>query len=135
IRPTVSKKEFARIKKQQTDMFDVSFGELNFQKLNRPKLLKEGAIYADALTISDAVISDLMDRNMPPNTKSKYGKFPQQLLLKQKFPINIPTVRVINATGSYTEISNVTKKSGTLLFTHINGTVQNLTNDSAAIQK
>lgn len=134
INAIVNKREFYRRTGKQIDKFDVKLPEVKLSRLNWRKLLYGGELNAEEITIKNAVFSDYFSRLAPPNMESKYGKYPSQLLQKIKFPINIRHITLTNATGSYTEVSNVTKKPGTLLFTHTNGDITNITNMEDAIK-
>lgn len=135
IKSTVNRTEYYRLKGKQTDMFDVSFGEVQMSKFDWRTLKNEGTLYVEEAIVKNASINDYFSRLAPPNMESKFGKSPPQLVKKIPIPLRIKTIKLVNATGSYTELNDVTKRAGTLLFTSVHGTITNLTNIPEVIQQ
>jgi len=75
------------------------------------------------------------DRTMKPDTRSKYGKYPHQLLANAPFTINIGQIKVNDALVTYTEKNQKTEMEGKLIFQRLDGTIKNITNDDEQIKK
>ncbi len=132
---SVSKQEYYRQAGMQKDMFDLDFPLVTFSRFDWNALMKKGHLKCGEITLKNPVVKDYFSRLAPPNTQSKYGKYPHQILQKLDLPLNIPKITLQNANGSYTEVSDATKQAGTLLFTGVNGSITNVTNIPEAIEK
>ena len=73
------------------------------------------------------------DWNLPPSPGLKVGKYPQQLLMKIPFPIDIDKLKVSNLDVTYEEINLNSEMRGKIMFTNISSTATNVTNDSGKI--
>lgn len=133
--PRLNRDEFYRQRGKQGDYYDFSFPFISCSKIDWKTLMKDGRMNIELVRMKNVVMSDYFSRIPPPNMESKFGKFPHQLLMKLELPLNIRRINLYNATGSYTELSRVTKHTGTLLFTNVNGSITNVTNMQDAIQK
>jgi hypothetical protein len=68
------------------------------------------------------------DRTVDPDTASKIGLYPQQILQKLHTPVYIKTIRVNNASVVYTERGALSKQIGVVTFDNITGRIRNFTN-------
>lgn len=133
--PAVNKQEFYRQVGMQKDVFDLDFPLVSFSKFGWSRLMNKGQLVCEEITIKNPSVTDYFSRLVAPNTKSKYGQYPHQILQKLELPLNIRKIALQNAKGSYTEVSEATKKAGTLLFTNVNGSITNVTNIHEAIAR
>jgi hypothetical protein len=135
VAPTVSREEFYRRVGYQKEMYNVHFPSLSLQALDWQGLIRRGQLIAAGGRLSEAAINIYMNRLPPPNTKSKNGNFPQQLLMKLKMPVYIPKLDIANGKLAYTEKNYKTKSEGTVSITEINGAVRNITNMPARLRR
>ena len=135
IKPTISKEEFYRRTGFQKEIYDVSLPAISLEGFDWKKLLYGGAIVAQSGTLSKASINIYMDRAPPPNPYSKNGKFPHQLLMKLRLPVDIPLLNLRDGRFAYTERNQKTMEAGTVSMYSINGAVRNITNMPAVIRK
>ncbi|MDB5202267.1 MAG: hypothetical protein JWQ27_1676 [Ferruginibacter sp.] len=134
VSPTLSEDAFAKSIKMQTDLYDVKLNKINISGLDIRKLLNEKILEATQISMQPW-IHVFTDRTVPPNTVSKLGNYPQQLLQKIKMPYHVGTLLVSNGTITYKERSSFSNKIGEVKFTNATGTVTNLTNIPAYLQK
>lgn len=133
LEPTVTTNEFYKTTGHQKDIFHVNFPSISLSGFNWNKLVYDGELYAQHIGLKKPSIEIFYSRMPPPNPASKLGKYPNQLLLKLKLPVNIDTVAIANGRVKYTEVSATTKKAGDVLFTAVNGKVHHATNIAAQI--
>ncbi|RYG28210.1 MAG: DUF748 domain-containing protein, partial [Chitinophagaceae bacterium] len=125
--PRTSDEAFMSKQKHQTDHYRISFSNLVFSGLNFNRLLNDQAVNASAATVQpDLYIYN--DRTLPPDPSSKVGKYPQQMLQKIDVPININRLEITKGKVFYRERGAVSRKTGDVIFTRINGTVTGFSN-------
>ncbi len=125
--PKNSDEAFMSKQKHQTDHYRISFSNLVFSGLNFNRLLNDQAVYASkAIVQPDLYIYN--DRTLPPDLSSKVGKYPQQMLQKLDVPININRLEIAKGKVLYRERGAVSRKTGDVIFTRINGSVTGFSN-------
>lgn len=133
VKTNVSHADFYRSTGHQKDIFHILFGEIQFQQFDWKRMQREQVFAARSASLDDALIDIFFSRLPPPNTESKMGNFPNQLLMKLPLKIDIPTLKVANGHFKYTEVNEDTKLPGVLMFDNISGSIANLTNVDAAV--
>ena len=125
--PQLSEEAFMARQKVQTDRYDLSFTNLNFTGVDIAALTDNKQLIAETGTIQPS-IKIFNDRTLPPNPASKVGNYPQQMLLKVDMPVFIKKLTVRNGLVAYKERGAISKQSGTVNFTNVNATINNVTN-------
>lgn len=125
--PLLSEKQFVKHSKFQQDRYDMIFKNINLYVVNFNTLIIDNIIECGNATIQ-ANIKIFNDRTLPENKSSKVGNAPYQLLLKCALPVYINRLKIINSNIAYKERNDVSKSSGSLVFTNVNGDITNITN-------
>lgn len=135
VKITGSKEDFYKDAGQQKDIYDLYFPTISIAGLDWKGLLNRGTLTADTMNIADPSLEIYFSRLYAPNTKSKVGNYPHQLLSKIGLHLDIRTMRLTNGHFKYTEMSAVTHKEGSIRFEQVNGTMNNVTNIDTLIAK
>lgn len=128
LEPAVSESAFYRTVGHQLDMFHVNFPSVTLSGFMWSRLMSTGALYAKNMGLKYPSIEIYYSRLPPPNTASKLGKYPNQLLLKMKLPLHVEKINIEKGFVKYTEVSSVTQKAGSIAFSNVKGSVTNITN-------
>lgn len=126
--PLFSQEEFARKVGTQVDRFNIQVPEFIIDNFDYTYFLNSRAIVADQILLNNANIDVYNDRTVPPNTKSKVGGYPHQLLSKLELPVRVPYIKVKNASVAYREKNKDTKRIGIISFKNANGDIKNVSN-------
>ena len=132
--PQLSEAAFAKSLKYQEDLFDLDFRNIEMTGVNTKILITDKRIEAATVTLQPS-IKVFDDRTVTPNPASKVGKYPQQMLQKVKFPVNIKKLILKNGYVAYKERGAISRKTGIVFFKNVNGTVTNVTNIKDVIAK
>lgn len=133
MRPRLNRKSFYNNINHQQDIFTIEIEKLDFDKVEWWSLLGEESFLSKKMVIQNGNIKVYNDKSMPVDTRSKLGKFPHQLLAKVNFTIQVDTIKIKGLNMSYEEFNPKSQQSGILHFDGIDGTISNVTNDSARI--
>lgn len=133
--PMLSEKKFYQRVRHQQDIFTMSIREINFTAVNWWAILAEESFVSDKISMSKGNIKIYNDKSQTPDTRSKIGKYPQQLLMQLPFTLKLDTVQLTDFDLSYTELNPKSGRTGTLSFSKVHGTLTNITNDSLQILK
>jgi len=131
----VTEAEFYRQNNTQKEIYDLVFPTIEFDHIDRNRLKTDKVFSSTTAYLNHSKITVSIDRRHPPNTISKLGKFPNQVLMNMKLPLEIARIKINNGSVAYTEVSDKTGKEATINFDNINGTVNNVVNTENAIQK
>ena len=133
--PAVSKEEFYRRVGRQLDMITLHFSLIKLEDLAWPKLMYDGILKADLVTIDKMDFSDYLSRFPPFNNITKLGNYPQQVLMRTKLPIDIRRLQATHCNVKYTELDKRTNMEGVVDFSNVSGTITNITNMPELIKK
>lgn len=125
--PTMSEAAFVKSLKFQKDLYNVNLKNIMLEGTNIKTLMENNSIIAEKLSFQPT-IKVYNDKLVTPDTESKLGKYPHQLLAKLATAIYIKTVNVNNGYVSYRERGALSKNVGDVFFTNVNGVVSNVTN-------
>lgn len=134
-RPTMSKPEFYRLKKQATSYIELAFDTLRMDNFDFRSLLNNKAIASRKTLLKGGKVSIYSDKHYPKFPIVKVGVSPHQQLLKVKTLLRLDTILVKNLDLAYTEMSGKFHREGTISFNDMEGVLTNVTNDSAALAK
>jgi hypothetical protein len=123
-----SKEDFYQKVGRQQDLFDIAFPVIKISGLQWEQLLDSNFIIVSKIELEKARLEDYYTRLAPPNTKSKLGNFPNQLLLKLPIGLYIPEISIKEGYVKYTEVNEKTRRPGDIIFSNVNGSVKNVTN-------
>ena len=132
--PQISEAAYIRTLKEQHDLYNVVIKNIDLEGIDTKKLISDKMLIADKASIQP-VIKVSLDRTIPAFTGSKVGNYPHQLIKKVKFPIYVKKIVAHDGYISYTERNAKDKQQGTVFFSKANGTIENVTNIPAFINK
>ena len=130
-----SREEFLSKLDRQKEMYELNLPTVELTGINRYKLLEKGELHIAAVHLNHSKLDILMDRRLPPNTKSKMGNYPNQLLQKLKLPLYVKVVKIHDGSLTYSEIVEKTDQKGSIHFNNIRGSLVNITNIPYWVQK
>jgi hypothetical protein len=96
-------------------------------------MVASGTLAAQKIQVDSPSLEIYFSRLYKPNKKSKVGNFPNQLLQKLPFAINVPVLHINSGHFEYTEMNEVTKQEGIILFERMTGDIKNITNIDSII--
>ncbi|MCC7028934.1 MAG: hypothetical protein IT257_01425 [Chitinophagaceae bacterium] len=133
VKPRITESEFVRQSKKQGDYYNIDISNIQLGGIDINKLLNEALVDVQQASLC-LNLKVYNDRMLPVNNDSKVGKYPQQLLLKLKVPLYIRRALIQKSVISYRERALATGQVGNVLFTNVNGVVDNITNIPAYIK-
>ena len=132
--PLVSEAAFVNSLKVQTDLYNVSFKNIQFSGADLTALLEKKSIIAENL-VFEPVLKVFNDRTVTPDTESKLGKYPYQSMMKMPTEFYIKNVQIKNGYVSYRERGAISKNIGDVFFSNVNGSIANATNMESYIKQ
>jgi hypothetical protein len=135
VEPRYNRAQFDVQIKTQKDRFDVTLSGIQVDSLQPRLLLEKQVIWANKVKIGAGQLDIYHNRSLPSDHKTKFGGFPNQLLLKLAIPLYIDTLVAGKTDIAYTEINPKSAEAGKLLFNQARGTFQNITNIDSMIAK
>jgi len=127
LQPNYSEEAFMKQYETQVDRYHFNLYNIQIKALQFADLINNKFI-AGQVTMNNSSFKIYHDLNMPPNTKSKVGNYPQQALMKIQLPIFIQKLSVSNSFVEYKEKNAKTKMDGKVQFYNADATVNNVTN-------
>jgi len=132
--PQLPENEFAYSFPVQKDRYDFLLEDISLQHIDRESLWRKELV-AEAMTIRKSSFKVYRDLSRPPDTASKVGKYPQQLLMRLPFPVNIRRLIFEHAFIEYKERNAKSDSAGRLQFFDANATLTNVTNRKRDIMR
>jgi hypothetical protein len=132
--PQMGEAEFARSAGKQKDRYDFSFGNVRLAHLDRQALWRK-RIEADSLVVGESSFKIFRDLSYPPDTVSKVGKYPQELLMRLGLPIRIGKMVFTNSFIEYKEKNGKSDSAGKVQFFNVQARIENVTNMREAISR
>lgn len=132
--PMFTEAAFSKSLKHQEDLYNLEFKNIVLAGIDTRKLVTQKRLEAETATLQP-VLKIYRDRTVAPDSSSKIGNYPHQLLQKIKVPFAVKKIFVKNGYVSYKEKGDLSKKTGTVFFKNINGTISNITNIKELISK
>lgn len=134
-KPNGNKNDFSEKLPYYKDRYDVDVKHAAIKNIDWYHLVAGENFTALDAKLSNGTVEVFADRTLPPAPKSKVGNYPHQLLMKVKMPIYISKIETENIKVTYKELSAKSKKTGELVFDHIQGTFTNVTNEKENFKK
>lgn len=127
VTPIPTRDAFVKSLKFQKDLYDLRFNNIRLTGADVRKLITDKMVIAEDASFQP-ILKIFNDRTVTPDTVSKIGQYPQQLLQKLSTGVYIKTVHASNASVTYTERGALSKQLGTVTFDNITATIRNFTN-------
>ncbi|MDO6433897.1 hypothetical protein Q4E93_25040 [Flavitalea sp. BT771] len=125
--PQLPEDAFAHSFPVQKDRYNFSFEDVRLVHVSRQGLWDK-EIMADSLVISKSAFRIYRDLSRPPDTTSKVGKYPQQLLMRLPIPIRIKAAVFTHSFIEYKERNGKSDSVGKLQFYDVSATLKNISN-------
>jgi hypothetical protein len=135
LQPTLEKEDFYGAANRQTALYHIEFAKVRFVNTRLDHFIHNNIIDADSVIFEKLQTKIYNDKTLPPDFESKIGKFPHQRLLQADPVIIVKHISFKDASLDLTEKDAKTGKEGTIAFSHLNFSANNVTNDSAVIRK
>jgi hypothetical protein len=132
--PLLDENAFAKKIKTQKDRYEIIFNGLSLSDINLDRIL-EKELVANNLTVNNGTMKIYRDISYPLEATNKVGRFPSQVLVKSRAPININHVRFKNIYLEYKEKNPRSEKTGTVKFEQGELAIDNVTNIPAAVKQ
>ena len=133
--PLAGQKAFYNKVGYDKDRFNLDFPKIRMINFLLPQLINSNILEVDTVDLTSPQISVYKDRTAPTDTRSKLGNYPHQQLQKIPLTLTIKQIHVSDGQVSYTEKNRKSGMEGKLTFQKLRGTIKNVTNDLAGIQK
>lgn len=133
--PAAHPSEFTRRNGQQIDVYHVQVPMLRATNFQLTSLFANNLMAADTMFTTKPSLLIYRDRTAPPDTVTKYGRYPNEALMGAPFTLRVPVLVLTTASVAYKEKQARSGVEGLLAFTDIDGTIKNITNDSSDLQK
>lgn len=127
VTPIVSQDKFVKSLTFQKDYYNLRFNNIKLTGADVRKLVTDQTVIAEDATLQP-IVHIFNDRTVTPDTASKIGQYPQQLLQKIKLGIYIKTIHAVNGLIHYKERGALSEKTGDVTFNNANATITNFTN-------
>lgn len=134
VKPVLSPEAISKTLVHQEDIYDIEFNNVELSGIDTRLLIIQRKLEAATATLQPT-LKVYHDRTITDDPTSKVGKYPQQLLQKVKLPFSVKKMNIKNGLVVYTEKGAMSKKTGSVIFKNINGTISNVTNISDMISK
>ncbi|RZJ75199.1 MAG: hypothetical protein EOO47_20045 [Flavobacterium sp.] len=131
--PMYAKLAFSRKYSARKDRYDLEFKKISFSGIDYVGLNNNGELYVKDLDLGTATVDVFMNRELPPPAIDKGRNFPHVALKRLPIPTVVERLTLGKIDVAYGEYNPKTKEIGTIKLNGLNGTVSNLTNDSARL--
>ena len=132
--PLLNQEAFVRSLKFQKDYLNIRLNNIHLSGADVKKIVSEKTVIADEVSLQ-AFVNVFNDRTVRPDTASKMGQYPHQLLRELKTPIYLRKLKIINGNVVYKERGDISKKTGDVVLNKINMVISNITNIPKYVQK
>ncbi|MBC7743702.1 MAG: DUF748 domain-containing protein [Flavobacterium sp.] len=129
--PRFSESQFSRKLKKRAERYSLRLNEVFLQDINFTAFNSERRFVAGKLTISNSNLDVFLNKETPRMPKDFTLSFPSKALSSLKLETSIDSVFFKDLRISYSEYSAQSQQKGQIFFDHIEGSITNLTNDTA----
>jgi len=128
IAPLMRRDEFYQKIGHQKEIYNLHFPEIEIVDFNWKKLISDVQLHASVVNVTNPSVDIFFSTIPTPDTGSRVGNFPQQLLQKWGWNVSFNRINIKNAHIKYSELSQETHKTGIVVFDNIHGSLTNVTN-------
>lgn len=132
--PLLGELAFAEKMKVQADRFDIALNRIVLSELEFQNLFSE-RIEAKHLLVGNASVKIYRDNSREPDGKNRIGTYPHQRLMQVPLPINIRQFDLKNTYVEYKEKGRIVEKTGKVIFSNLNASFKNVTNNKQLIKQ
>ena len=131
--PRYGEMDFSRKLKSRYGRYALRVNELLLEDINFKAFNTDRRLIATRLTISNSNLNIFLNQAIAKKADERLTSFPQLALRQMTLNTRVDSVLIHNARIAYSEYSPQTRMKGTIFFDHIDGSISNITNDSAAL--
>lgn len=131
--PMYPKLTFSRKYSTQKDRYDLDFRKISLAGIDYVGLNNNGELYVKEVNLGPARVDVFMNRELPPPNIDKARNFPHVALRRLPVPTVVERLKIAKIDVAYGEYNPKTKEIGTVKLNGLNGTISNLSNDSARL--
>jgi len=136
LQPTLKEKEdFYKAAALQKTMNVVELDRVKLTGFRLDHFINNNIIAADSVFMLRPAVSIYKDKTYPPETESKIGRYPHQLLLQAASTVIVNSIIVQGAALTYIEKAEKTAREGTFVMSDMDIQISNVTNDSNRIKQ
>jgi hypothetical protein len=129
IRPLISEDSFGAAFKYRTERLECSAPKVEIAGVDYQDLFLGNGIFADDIFVSDWKLNIYGDRRHPEAPRSARDRFPQELFQEIQMPIDVKHTVAQDGEIRFSESWPDTTVPGTIIGSHINASVGNISND------
>lgn len=133
LQPTLDKEDFYSAANRQTSLYYIEFSKAKLVNTRLDHFIHNNILDADSFVLEKPDIKIYNDKSLPPNFRSKIGKYPQQQLLKAGATIIVQNIFFKNGNVEYKEKNPATNMEGIFSVSNVNFIAANVTNDDKTI--
>lgn len=130
--PTIPLDSFLKIAPYQTDYITVRSGAISINGLDADQYNKDSSFIADAVTITNPVMTVYRDKLPSLSPLKKDKALPVGMIKNIALPVAVKSVLIENGTITYGEKNSKSRKEGILSLRKLNGKLENIKNRNLA---
>lgn len=132
--PKLSEEEFKDSLGFRKTRIELYVKEANLQNINFKKLFFEQKLYGGVIDINK-LETEMFSNNDIPKNPNKKVRFPSEFVHDIRIPFYFKQVNLNNSKLAYAELHSKTKYRWQIDFSDMNGTIENLSNDTVMFRK
>lgn len=125
--------EFAKVAGWEKSRLELYASKLNFEQFKVKELIYNNSLQVGLLITDSLWIRNFKNKNLP--MISRFMPIPSYNLMGAKMNVNIDSIRLNKGYIQHRQLAKNGVKSGKLLFTELQASMSNITNDSLALSK
>lgn len=126
LRPAVEKEKFAIKLGYQTDCIQLKLADFKVYSNSFPEILELGSLMLEKIEISEMVLTDYRDKNLPNAQGVK--PLPREMLYSFPVKLSIDQILLKKAKITYIELATGKSESGSISFSNVKGEITNISN-------
>ena len=124
--PAVEKEKFAIKLGYQTDCIQLKLAGFKVYSNSFPEILELGSLMLEKIEISEMVLTDYRDKNLPNAQGVK--PLPREMLYSFPVKLSIDQILLKKAKITYIELATGKSESGSISFSNVKGDITNISN-------
>lgn len=133
--PICPEMEFSALFKEQKDRYEMTTDEITLSKIDYHLLNTTRRLSASTLAINGADMAIFLNRALPRASADRTENYPSLALKKWTIDTQIDTIKWTDSKISYSEYNPKSQRRGTIFFGRVNGSLNNVTNNTLALQR
>jgi hypothetical protein len=128
LKPIGNKETFSKKLPYRKDRYDLQATSAVITNADWQSLFFEQGIHADQVDIYKGKTEIYSDKALPPSGQNKTGNYPHQSIMKIPLPLWINKIVLHDFEILYKEFNTKSQQMGTIQFTEVQGSLNNVTN-------